>query len=123
MAKRSSDRIKVFRRGDLVDGNSTEIRADQREKLTKERTPQAKQVSETDRVKLITKTPEIVYGTKKNLWCNHCKKNSPTRRMFSYANSSQGPVVLCEFCNADAEVRSFLQLDVLDKHRKKFRVE
>lgn len=60
MAKRSSDRIKVFRKGEIVDRNSTEIRADQREKLTKERTPQVKQVSEGDRVKLITKTPEIV---------------------------------------------------------------
>lgn len=122
-AKVPSQRPKVVRNGQIVDRNSTEIRPDQREKLTQDRPPAVREVLESDQVKLITKAPEIVYGTKKNLWCNHCKKNSPTRRMFSYANTSQGPVVLCEFCNADAEVRSFLRLDVLDKHRKKFRIE
>jgi len=122
MTKRRAHSVKVFRNGEPVDPQSTEIRTDQSERLKKERPPVIRRTLPDAPVKLNSKTPGSIYSVGKTLKCDQCEKINPTKRMFRYKNSSRGQILLCETCDERAEVRSFYKLDALDFPRKEYKV-
>lgn len=122
MPKKKPGKIKVIRKGELVDPRSTEIRSDQAKRLKQVPRPEIKRVQPNDQIKLVSRKIDPVYTAGKLIECASCKQISPTKSMYRYKASSRGTIILCEKCHDAAEVRSFYKLDALDSVRRKIKI-
>lgn len=122
MSRKISAKIKVIRKGELVDPRSTKIRSDQAERLKKE--PQLKMLPSrpNGQIKLISTKLDELYTTREMIECSNCRMLSRTRRMFRYKQSSRGSIFLCEICHDLAEIRSFYNLDAMGSRKRKIKV-
>jgi hypothetical protein len=123
MIKKPARRIKAFRNSEPIDKTSPQIRSDQRERLMALGSAEVRRVKNRAPIKLNSKKPKEIYTAGKHIFCDGCRRHSPTRRMYRYESSSRGSVTLCEICDEKAEVRSFYKLDALDRNRKRIKID